>query len=207
MFSARNVTVLSAVFILIGGAAFLSLNYFQKAPIVSPNPAPTNPPLIAEVQSSFPESESYEVTSPDGEMTLLMEKMTSEGSIAYSFIVAEGETRREAFSKTVLPGTSFELSPNIWSPDNKYFFITEKTGSSVNYFVFRSNGEFFAESEQYINIVPIFSGRDTGYTLSEITGWDSEALLHIYTIKEDGTNGPSFWFEIPGGAIIQLAHR
>ena len=139
-----------------------------------------------------------------------MEKTAIGDNTAYSFLVeetSEGSKKNSIFSKTVLAGTLMEVSPNAWSPDNKYFFITEKSSGSVNYFVFKASGESFSEGEQYIDVAPKFVAKNTGYTLSEITGWDSETLLHIYTKKEDESRGLSFWFEIPSKAIIQLASR
>lgn len=210
MFSARNIIIL-LIIAAVSGFAFLSISR-PNVPIVAPGPTPTESSDIVTIQS-LPDSlmpETSEVRSPDGAMRLVMRKTAVAGNKAYSFLVeetTEGSTKNSIFSKTVLAGTSFEISPNAWSPDNKYFFITEKSSNSINYLVFRRDGEYFSESEQYIEAVPRFIAKNTGYTLSDITGWDSETLLHMYSIKEDGARGPSFWFEIPSKAIIQLASR
>lgn len=154
--------------------------------------------------------EIKDVRSPDGKMKLIMKTTKDKDKITYSFSVAEtleNAAKKAIFSKTVLSGTTMDMSPNAWSPDNKYFFIFEKNANSVDYFVFRADGEYSSEGEQYRNVVPLFVAENTGYTLSEITGWDSETLLHIYTAKEGESRGPSFWFEVPSKAIIQLASR
>jgi len=210
MFFVRNV-IIFLIIIAISGFVLLSLKQVSS-PAVTPSPAPTESSDISTIQSEVQKSEIKdisEVHSPDGKMKLLMDRTISENTTTYSFSVLDtsGEANREIFSKTVLAGISFEMSPNAWSPDNKYLFITEKSGNSINYLVFKADGEYFAENEQYIDTVPQFIAKDTGYTLSDITGWDSETLLHVYTIKEDGSGGPSFWFEIPSKAIIQLASR
>lgn len=206
MFSARNV-IICLIIIAISGFVLLSLRQVGS-PAVAPSPSPTKEPDIATIES-VPEAEASEVYSPDGKMKLLMSETISEDNTIYSFSVLDtsGGANKEIFLKTVLSGISFEMSPNAWSPDNKYFFITEKNGNSINYLVFRADGEYFSETEKYIDVVPRFTAKNTGYTLSDITGWDSETLLHVYTLKEDGTQGPSFWFEIPSKATIQLASR
>ncbi|OGH18602.1 MAG: hypothetical protein A2868_02455 [Candidatus Levybacteria bacterium RIFCSPHIGHO2_01_FULL_40_15b] len=211
MFSARNITILLIVILLIGGISFLSFKGLNT-PIITPNPAPTESSDIVSIQS-LPDSstpETSEVRSPDGVMKLIMEKTTIAYNTTYSFSIEEttqGSAKNSILSKTVLAGTGMELSQNAWSPDNKYFFITEKSGNSINYLVFKADGEYFSENEQYISVVPLFVAKNTGHSLKDITGWDSETLLHVYTIKEDGSRGPSFWFEIPSKAIIQLASR
>src|SRR3972149_8462904 len=206
MFSARNIIVLLIIFAA-SGFAFLLLRQ-SSPPIIAPSPTPTESSNIVTIQS-VPEIETSEVHSPDGKMKLIMEKTANGENMTYSFSVSETaqNIRNEIYSKTVLPGTNFDLFPNAWSPENKYFFITEENITSVDYFVFKANGESISSSEQYINVVPLFVARNTGFTLSEITGWDSETLLHIYTTREDGSRGASFWFEIPSKAIIQLASR
>ena len=208
MFSARNIIILLIV-AAVAGFAFLSLIQ-PSEPIITPSPAPTEPSDIVVIQS-LPDSsmpETSEVRSPDGKMKLIMKETTSGDNTTYSFSISgtEEDSKKTVFSRTVLMGASMEMSPNAWSPDNKYFFIIEKSGNSINYLVFRANGEYFSENEQYIDVVPLFAQKNTGYTLSDITGWDSETLLHVYSTKE-GLKGPSFWFEIPSKAVIQLASR
>lgn len=190
------------------GLAFLFLVpsdfRFAKAPKLSPTPIP-----IEEIITIQEEPVTSEVLSPDGKMKVVMEETKEGESSKYSFSVANTETgeTKNIYTRIVLPGVNLELSENAWSPDNKYFFITEKSRDMVNYFVFKESGENFNETEQYIDIVPLFVAKNTGFTMSEITGWDSETLLHLYTVKEDNSRGSSFWFEVPSRAIIQLASR
>lgn len=207
MFSARSIIILLIIVLLIGGIALFSFKR-SDAPIITPNASPTESSDIVTVES-VPESESSQVRSPDGKMKLIMQKTIDGDNTTYSFLVSgtEEDTKKSIFSKTLLAGSKIEMSPNAWSPDNKYFFTTEKSGEAINYFVFRADGESFSDDEQYIDVVPRFVAKDTGYTLSEITGWDSETLLHVYTTKAGGTKGPSYWFEVPSKAIIQLASR
>lgn len=205
MFSARSIIILLIIVLLIGGIAFLSFKR-SNAPIITPSPAPTESSDITIVES-VPELESSEVHSPDGKMELIMEVVTEGEDSTYSFFVSDiPETDRNLiFEKTAPAGSVMGMSSNAWSPDNKYFFIKEESAGSVDYLVFKASGEDFSEDEQYIRVASLFAARDTGYSFSEATGWDSETLLHVYTTKADGTRGPSYWFEVPSYAIIQLA--
>lgn len=204
MLSTRNI-IAFLIIIVVSGFLFLSA---KQSIIPNEEPPPTQLPDIVTVQSVL-EPETSEVYSPDGKMKLMMENTPVGDKTNYSFSVVENETQAKSkiYSKAVISGTSFEISLNAWSPDNKYFFITEKHDNSANYLVFKADSESFASGEQYVDVVPVFAARNTGFRLSEITGWDSETLLHVYTTKENGERGSSFWFEIPSKAIIQLASR
>ena len=213
MFSFRNIIILVVV-ILIGGISFYSFNKNSDTQTISPIPTPiesgsTKNPDVVNIESSEPAFENFEVHSPDGNMNLIMEKTTSGENTMFSFKVEEIETgtKKTVFSKTVLAGTSIQISPNAWSPDNKLFFIKEVSVGSANYFVFKAGGEPFVNGEDYIEVLPAFVNKNTGYTLADVTGWDSETLLHVFSKKEDESRGPSFWFEIPSKAIIQLASK
>lgn len=208
MFSFRHIFILFIAIVAVVVIVFLTLTLRPNSPLVVPQASENKvSDIVSTASSSEKTSETSEVHSPDGKMNLIMGKVTEEESLTYSFFVSEiPETSRKLiFKKTVSADSMMQMSPNAWSPDNKYLFITEKSASSVNYFVFRGDGESFSESEQYIDVVLHFVAKNTGYTLSEITGWDSETLLHVYTTKEDGSRGPSFWFEVPSKNTIQLA--
>jgi hypothetical protein len=207
MFSARSAVVL-LVLSLIVLVLFLYIGRKETALIINPVPTPTPYPDIVTIQSQDEVREASEVRTPDGKVKLIMEKTATGDSAYYSFSVQEEDrAKNEIFSKTVPSNISFEMSPNAWSPDNKYFFIIEKSGDSTNYFVFRADGEYFQEEEQYINVLPVFNAKDTGYSLLKVTGWASPALLYLLTGSERGGKGPAYWFEIPSKAVIRLADR
>ena len=50
----------------------------------------------------------------------------------------------------------------------------------------------------------LFEQKKTGYSFKAATGWGSETLLIVTTTKENGTNGPSYWFVIDTRAFLQL---
>ena len=155
-------------------------------------------------------SQSYEVHSPDGEMNLIMRATANNSEITYTFSVEDKDKKgkKTIFTKSLSQEFSMSLPPNSWSPDNKYVFIKQTSPQSFSdYFVFKADGEPFAGGEEYISVVPAFNSKVTNYTLSEVTGWDSPSLLHIFTDNGNNEQGPSYWFGIPGGWTSQLSHR
>lgn len=135
-----------------------------------------------------------------------MQEATTGENLIYDFSVAEigkGESVH-LYSKTVSLG-HMELPFNSWSPDDKYVFVSENTGGIKRFYVFKANGETFSNGEEYIDVIPKFESANTGLKLENVTGWDSENLLHISTLLENGEKGPGFWFEIPSKAIIRLS--
>jgi len=122
----------------------------------------------------------------------------------YEFFVAEivdDEIGEETLVLThsVGPETEMTIHHNAWSPNNKYFFLTETDGiGKSNYLVLKASGESFSEDEQYFDVGAIFEEKmaTTGYTMGEATGWASPILLNVTTTKEDGAKGPSYWFDL-----------
>lgn len=208
MFSSKNIIVLLIVAIA-AVSVFFYLNQRGTVPSINPQPTSTEAPDIGTIQTDVSETkETSEVRSPDGKMKLIMETTKSGDNAVYSFSVSQADagTEETIFSRTVLAGTTMEMYPNAWSPDNKYFFIKEK-GGATNYFVFRADGEPFSDGNQYINIVPLFEAKDTGFDLSDVTGWASPTLLYLLTRSDSGDKGPTYWLEVPSLAIIRLADR
>ena len=171
-------------------------------------------PLQTKVQGSDgqPSSEAHEETtevhSPDGKMKIAMLE-TLNGEIAsYVFSVSDisGGGNIEIFSK-ILPNAKMDLPKNSFSPDNKFFFIKEIGPTATNYFVFKATGEAFSEGEQFIDVMPLFVAKNTGFELSDVTGWASPTLLYLLTKSNTGESGPTYWLEIPSLAIIRLADR
>ncbi len=199
------------ILLLIGvGAVSLSMLPGNKKNLsVSPNfnPPETSNQFSVAADTSQPIVETDEIHSPDGKMTLIIETVKENEKSTYSFFVAEVPigNRKLVFEKTLSVGSLMQASPNAWSPDNKYFFIKEKNSGSMNYFVFKQSGEAFGDEQAYIDVAPLFVAKNTGHELTDVTGWDSPTLLHLFTKTDSGERGPSYWFEVPSGAIIQLA--
>ncbi len=167
-------------------------------PIIDPFPPPTP-------QLAMPVVKKSTVTSPDGIMESAMQTTQKETSVDYLLTSrALSSEKSKTIFRTQGEKDEFSLPQNSWSPDNKYLFITQVQGASVSALVFKASGESFTNGDQYIDVLPLFTKRDSGYAISDITGWDSETLLHILT-KKGSEIGPSFWFEVPSNAFYQLA--
>lgn len=183
--------------LVIVAISLILVRYQDQSDGVSTNILPFSSPT----PTPIPETD---VRSSDGTLKLIMRTKTMEDkSTSYSFFTASISSKEEKplFKKTVAAGNSMLLSSNSWSPDNKLVFLRENEGSSFNILVFKVSGEPFSNGQQYLSVVPLFVQRKTEYSLTEVTGWDSETLLHVRT------TGPSYWFDVNSLAFLQLARR
>lgn len=165
--------------------------------VPSPIPAPKQPSTT-----------SSEVHSSNADKKLLLRATTDiNGTTTYTFVISDirGGNERVLFTKTPGSGTVMDLPVNAWDPTDTYVFMEEKVGGVPNYYVFKANGEPFANGDKFIDIGAVWTAKKIGYAIRQATGWASGTLLIIYTSKDDGSHGPAFWFEIPSTAIIQLA--
>lgn len=166
------------------------------------------PPL-----SSSAEVVSSKVTissqiSPDGTKKVIMRVTeNSDDTVTYSFSTADenGANEQQVFTKTVDSSSNMTVPFNTWSPDDKYFFVQENTGGNKSVFAFKATGEPFSDSEKYLDATDSFIKQNTGNNFDVATGWASETLIIINTTKADNTKGPSYWFEVPSKAVIQLS--
>jgi len=146
-------------------------------------------------------SQNTEVNSADGAMKIIMEKtVRGSGSRMYSFFTTDKQGNQKLIlTKTFLGSGGMSVPVNSWSPDNKYLFLKEENATMSSFLVFKQSGDNFSTGESYLDIVPLFLARKSLYTLADVTGWDSDTLLHVVT------TGPPFWFEVPSKSFIQLA--
>lgn len=211
MFSLRNV-IIALIFLTIGVAVYLFV-LMPKPVSISEDltPAPTSDLSTVKMQvvSETPEVTKSEVHSPNGDRNLIMEKTATDESITYKFYTDSipAEEQVLIYEKTVSGGESFEISPNAWSPDNRYLFINEKTPEGNDYIVLRSDGDAIVDGEEFISVAPFFENKETGFEMNEVTGWASNTLLYITSKSAIGEEGPLFWFEVPAGSVIRLAGR
>jgi len=147
-----------------------------------------------------------EVQSADGTMKLIIKVTSKAGGQTYTFSVSDiaGLNKKTIFMKTLSKNQSLQAPANSWSIDNKYLFLKEQDDGSLSFFVFKANGEPFANGEDYIDVVPLFSNKESSYRIADITGWDSATLLHIFTISANGAKGPSFWFDVESKTFMML---
>lgn len=195
-FSKRILLLVIIIFIILIPLSAIFFRNFSNSPS-HPPPSPTQIPLQAE---------STEVHSPDGTMNLILHaKETKEGKNSYSLYTStiSGEKQKDLFSTLGEKGEIF-VSPNAWSPDNTFVFLLKKEKETITAYVFKSSGEAFVSGEAYLDVLPFFTKKNTKYILSDITGWDSPTLLHLASSVNGKAKGPSFWFEVPSGAVLQL---
>ena len=192
---------------LIAFAALLSMLFFvqgnknhQQLRIVTPL-VTTQEPTV----TPTPAVNTTMQISPDGTKNVVMKTThNKDGTATYAVSSANGAGEKEnlIYSETLPSTQNISIPFNTWSPDDKYFF-TKKNNDTV--LVFKASGEAFADGVQYLDLTDLFKKRGTGNNYAEATGWASETLIIVNTTKEDNTKGPSYWFEVPTKAIIQLA--
>jgi hypothetical protein len=156
---------------------------------------------------SFPETETASQISPDGTKNLLMKITTnSDKTKAVEFTAADesGTNAKTIYTTQVGELETFSIPFNAWSPDDKYVFIVKNGNGAL---VFRADGKPVAKDQTFFDIPAVFGDKVKDNTYKETTGWASNTLLIVNSIKSDGTKGPSYWFEVPSQAIIQLSSQ
>ena len=75
--------------------------------------------------------------SPDGTITLTMEKQQQSGLPTKYFFYTIGlqSDQKTIFNKEVDDTENLSIPYNAWSPDNKYVFLKESTPTINNYYV------------------------------------------------------------------------
>lgn len=206
MTALRKVELESIFLISIVAAASLFFvvqrNNQFNVPVVS-----VNSPLAAN-PTPAPEQNIFSQISPDGTKQVIMQITDNKDDTqTYSFYTADGSGINEQFifDKTLDMAKYMTIPFNTWSSNNQYFFIQENARERKSIFAFKASGEEFSEGEKYFDVTDLFRKKDTGNNFKEATGWASESLIIINTTKEDNTKGPSYWFEVPSKAVIQLS--
>jgi len=181
---------------------FSSIPVMQEEQVSAVSPLPAVPVL--------PKPQIISQISSDGTKQVIMRTTyNKDNTQTYTFSTADGSGANEqAIISKILDSTKTMNIPfNTWSPDNKYFFVQEqiKEGSTSGIMAFKALGEPFNSGEKYFDVTDLFIKRNTGNNFSEATGWASETLIIINTTAPNNTKGPSYWFEVPSKAIIQLS--
>lgn len=172
---------------------------FQKS-------APTSAPIPN--LSSLPKTETFSEISPDGAKKLVMTVTVNKNkSKTYTFTASgeESASQPSIYSTTLSGRESMSIPFNTWSPDGAYVFLQHNTSSGSGALVIKANGKPLEGGQQYLDVPALFAAKNTGDIYQEATGWASETLLILNTTQLDGGKGPSYWFETPSKAIIQLS--
>lgn len=171
-----------------------------KLPIFLTAPVP---PVV----SPTPSLQIISVDSPDSSKSLILKKQAiSQKTTRYSFSILTKSTNSDQFlfMRDVVPGQSYVLPANAWSPDNSYVFIKETTPHITNYYVLSVNDNSLAMGENKVNIQELFIQKYPNYIITDVTGWAAPNLIIVNTTTNTGAF-LSFWFDIPSKSFIPLA--
>jgi len=166
----------------------------------------TKPPKAASDTQPFPvveaqTPESTSVDSPDGKLMLTMKKEKNQDGTIYTFFTTDTASgiQKDVFTKTVPSEDVISIPDNTFSPDNKYIFLKEESLGQTNYFAVTPAGT--------LDISASFSLKYPKFKITDVTGWGGMTLIVVNTNKEDGSLGPSFWFDVSSKSFIQLSTR
>lgn len=171
---------------------------------VTSTPAAT--PLPTPITSK--NAEKFSQISPDGAKILTMTvTRNKDDSKTYAFATSDSAStnQQSIYSKTLLGTGNMSIPFNTWSPDNNYVFLQQNGATTSGAIVMKADGQPLVEGEQFFDVISLFTAKNTGNSYQETTGWASETLLIVNTKQQDGSKGPSYWFEVPSKAIIQLS--
>jgi len=211
----RHIIEVDTFFLLAIGIAFGALVAVYNAhkppqrssfimPVIGSN---QNEAQTATPTPSLPSKvETSSQVSPDGTKTLFMTTTTHTGGSKTYVVSAGSDSQKEQlYTTTLSPSESMSIPFNTWSPDNAYVFLSMSTASGSSALVMRSDGKGFTDSQPFFDIGALFLEKNTGTMYQETTGWASDTLLIINSTSSNGEKGPSYWFEVPSKAIIQLS--
>lgn len=178
-------------------------------PIHTPMPTveaiPTKKTAPAPIISIIPTVATTSQISSDGTQKVIMQTSENEGQTTYEFSTATNP--QPFFAKTLANGDTMSIPFNAWSPDNNYFFIQENSASGTSIYVFQASGQPFANGQSYLNLTDAFSKYGASDSFDQASGWASNTLIVILTKASDGSEGTSYWYEVPDGSIIPLSTK
>ena len=144
--------------------------------------------------------------SSDGTQTVTVQTVQNKYGTQTDNIFTANETV-PLYSKTLSQGESINIPYNTWSPDDKYFFLQDTTAAGQAILVFQANGQPFANGQTYLNVTDAYKNYGSNDIFDQATGWAANNLIIIITKAPDGTEGTSYWYEVPDGSIIPLATK
>lgn len=163
--------------------------------------------VVSEPSGTYKESSISEISS-DGKKTAILKIFDSgQGIRDFALYIADESSTNDklVYSKRLFGSSGIALPFNMWSPDNRYFFINEYTPEGKFVKVFNADGSVFADGEKYLDLTADFNDQEYGLKLQEATGWGGYNLIVFNTVGDNDAQGSSFWYEIPSRAIIRLS--
>ncbi len=176
------------------------IGLFRKDELNQTKQETGNVAVAAEVEQNL------QVHSGDGKARLTgTSKLLADATTSYTFSVSgEKIDPRILFSKTLAAGGKIEVPANSWSPDNKQLFVAEKVNGTTNYLVYKADGSKYKNGDDYLDVLGFWIKSKYKFSIRTVTGWAGNDLLEFLTTKEDGTDGPSFWFVTSSRNFLQL---
>lgn len=182
-------------------------SFLQVTPLPTPTPSPVPATITPLAPTITPTVQTTAWNSSDGTMIVSMVIQTnSNRTKTYSFFtsVSGNNTKTAIFSKTLDKNSSMSIPFNTFSPDNTYLFLQDSENDGNHFLVFKTNGESFANGQNYLDVTSAFQKHTSNYTLHNVTGWASDTLLIIETTNNDKPS-TSFWFDVTSQGFIPLS--
>ena len=111
------------------------------------------------------------------------------------------------YTKTLGANETVTLPFNAWEPQNNYFFIQENLAAGPKVLVFKPDGSAFANGQPYLDLTDAYAQLGSNDTYDQATGWGGYDVIVMNTKASDGTQGTSYWYELPYGSLIPLATK
>ena len=146
---------------------------------------------------STPKPVVHSQISPDGTHTVGLSTISD---------TTEIKVNNEVVSrKPVDPGVELLVPFNTWSPDDKYFFLCEKSEQGDEYLVMTASGKYFVGDLPYLKVKELFTVVHPDLTIVDVTGWAAPTLL-IINAKSGNETNMSFWFDVSTHKFIRLSN-
>jgi hypothetical protein len=111
------------------------------------------------------------------------------------------------YTKTLGADETVTIPFNTWEPQNRFFFIQENLSDGPKVLVFNADGSAFGSGEPYLDLTDAYTKLGSNDTYDAATGWAGYNIIVINTKASDGTQGTSYWYELPYGSLIPLATK
>ena len=172
----------------------------------TPTATPTTEPSLAPLISLLPVTSSTSQISPDGAQKVTIKTIQNRDASTTDEIFT-GNMTQPLYSITLNTTESLSIPFNTWDPTNTYFFLQENSVEGEKILVFHADGSPFANGQSYLNLTDAFAKYGSPDTLDAVTGWAGYNVIVINTKASDGSQGTSYWFEVPDGSILPLATK
>jgi hypothetical protein len=167
-----------------------------------------SPELIPSPTINLPKPKITSQISPDGTKLLTIKQTTNQDTTkTYTITTSDvdGNNQQTIYTASASAKDYMNIPFNTWSPDDKYVFINRTDTVGARAIIMRADGTPLTTNNQTFDAKTLFDARNTNSNYQEATGWASETLVIINTIKQNGEKGSSYWLEVPSGAIIPLS--